>query len=327
MLRYSFVLMAGMLAAGPALAGSWADALFVEFSKDFGSVPRGPELNHYFRIKNTTNGVVTISGVRVSCGLCGWAQVQKGQLNPGEETTVHAKMLTRNFEGPKTVYVYVQFLQPQFDEVQLSVQCNSRSDVSLTPEAMAFGHSRRGDTPKQSATLTMYGNNQAQVTGVDSESNYVMTEYKEVARTDSEVSYQVTARLRSDTPPGRWFTDLWVKTNNPSIPRVRVPLTMEIESPLSISPALVSLGEVKVGEAVEKKVIVRGGKAFAIKGIKGAGNSLQVSDSVEGQKEVHVLTVRLKAAKPGAIAQTLRVVTDLKEEGEIEFQARAEIVK
>ena len=50
MLRYSVVLLAGCLAAGPAAAASWADRLFDEMSKDFGSVPRGPALVHHFRL-------------------------------------------------------------------------------------------------------------------------------------------------------------------------------------------------------------------------------------------------------------------------------------
>jgi len=40
---------------------------------------------------------------------------------------------------------------------------------------------------------------------------------------------------------------------------------------------------------------------------------------------VHVLTVKLKATAAGELNRTLRIVTDLPEEGEIEFQARAVI--
>ena len=67
MFRYYLVFAAGLCAASPATA-SWADLMFQELSKDFGSVPRGPALQHAFPLKNNTGEVVHIAGLRVSCG-------------------------------------------------------------------------------------------------------------------------------------------------------------------------------------------------------------------------------------------------------------------
>src|SRR5438874_7178039 len=157
MLRYSFVVLAGFLSAAPALAGSWGEGLFDEFSKDFGSVPHGQVLTHPFTIKNNTGQTVTISGVRVSCNLCTSATVLKGQLKPGEETSVSVRMDAGKFIGVKTVYIYVNFSEPQYDEVRLWVQANSRDDVNLTPDTVAFGRLKRGESASKSATITFYG--------------------------------------------------------------------------------------------------------------------------------------------------------------------------
>jgi hypothetical protein len=326
MLRYSFVLLAGLASALPALAGSWADGLFDELSKDFGSVPRGPELTHPFRIKNTTGNVVTISNVRVSCNRCSGATLLKNQLQPGEETALVAKMYTSQFEGPKTIWIYVQFSQPQFDEVRLWVQANSRADVAVTPDTLAFGHSKRGGTPEMSARVTLYGSGQSEITDVQSESNYVQVSREELSRQGTEVTYKVTARLRDDAPAGKWYTDIWLKTNNAEIPRVRLPLTVEIESALNVSTSPVALGQVKVGESAERKVILRGATPFKVTGVQGADEQLEVKDNTEGRKQVHVLTVKLKGARPGELNRTVRVITDLKDEGEIEFTAKGQVV-
>src|SRR5216684_2180956 len=93
MSRYCLIVAVGLVAAAPAAAGTWADALFDDLSKDFGSVPRGPTLTHPFRVVNNTKSPVAISGIRVSCG-CTSASAQKSTLQPGEETTVVAKMDT-----------------------------------------------------------------------------------------------------------------------------------------------------------------------------------------------------------------------------------------
>jgi hypothetical protein len=235
-------------------------------------------------------------------------------------------MYTSQFDGPRTIWIYVQFSQPQFDEVRLWVQANSRSVVAVTPDTLAFGHVRRGSTPEMTAKVTFYGNGQSEISEVQSESNYVQTSREELSRTATEVTYQVTARLRADAPPGKWYTDVWLKTNSADMPRVRLPLTVEIDSTLNVSTSPVSLGQVKVGESAERKIIIRAASAFRITGVKGADEQLKVKDSTDGSKQVHVLTVKLKGARAGEVNRTIRVITDLKDEGEVEFQARGQVV-
>src|SRR5262249_53683199 len=106
---------------------------------------------------------------------------------------------------------------------------------------------------------------------------------------------------------------------------IRVPLTVEIESALSISPSLVTLGQVKVGGETERKVVLRGVKPFRITSVRGADDEVLVRDSTTESKPVHVLTVTLKGTRAGEMDRTLRVITDLKEEGEIEFQAHGRV--
>ena len=326
MLRYSFVVVAGFLAAGPALAGSWADGMFQEFSKDFGSVPRGQVLTHPFSVKNNTGRTVTISSVRVSCALCTSATALKGQLQPGEETTVAVRMDAGKFLGIKTVYVYVTFSEPQYDEVRLWIQANSRDDVNLTPDALAFGQTRKGDTPTRSVTVTFFGGVPSEITEAQSDSNYVQARVGAPRRTATEVSYELTVKLRSDTPVGKWYTDVWVKTNNPSMPRVRVPLTVEVEPNVTVNFTTVALDDVKTGQTTERKLVVRGVVPFKITTIKGTDDVIEVNEGSPESKEQHVLTVRLKGGKPGDVSRTLKIVTDIKDEDEVEFRALGRVV-
>jgi len=326
MFRYSIVLLAGVWAASPALAGSWADALFDELSKDFGSAPRGPTLQHPFRIKNTTKSNVTISGVRVSCNVCSSANILKSRLEPGEETAVVVTMDTTRFSGVKTITVYVNFSQPSYEEVRLWVQANARDDISFSPDTIAFGQIKRGSAPTSATTVTFLGQPQAQIAEAKCESNYVQATFKEMKREGSEVSYRLTAKLRSDAPVGKWFTDVWVKTNIPSMPKVRVPLTVEIESALTLSPSAVALGEVQVGGEVDRRVILKGAKPFKIDRITGTDDQLAARDSSIDSKQVHVLTVTLKGAKAGEISRKLQIVTDLPEDNSIDFEAKGHVV-
>jgi hypothetical protein len=323
MMRYSVVLLAGLCATAPASAGAF-DPMFDSLSKDFGSVPRGPMLTHHFRVTNTTDQPVHVAGVRVSCG-CVSAAVLQDTLAPGQSTSLVAYMDTRRFSGLKSVTVYVQFDRPHWEEVRLWVQANGRDDLTVAPEALALGQAKRGSMPSGTVTVTSLGNAGWQIVGVERESNYVLPTLTETKRQGGEVSYQVTAKIRADAPVGKWFTDVWLKTNNPAMPRVRVPLTVEIESALSVSPGTVVLGQLKAGGEAERRVIVRGVKPFKITAVEGGDAELVVKDTTSDSRPVHVLTVKLKPSKAGEFNRTLKVITDLADDKEIEFQAKAQV--
>jgi hypothetical protein len=324
-MRHWFGIFASLALAGSVQAGSWADSLFTELSKDFASVPRGPMLSHPFHVKNNTNTPIHLHVSRVSCG-CVSAKEVSNVVPPGEETAILATMDTTRFQGLKNVTIYVTIDQPQYEEVRLWVQANSRDDVTVAPDAINFGQVKRNTTPSASANITFLGSGQWQVQGATCESNYVRTTVKEIRRQAYDVTYQLTAQLRPDSPVGKWYTDIWVQTNNPATPRVRVPVNVEIESALSVSPPIVDLGQVKMGGQAQRKVMVRGVKPFRINEIKGADGQLSVVDMTNESRPVHVLAITLKPGSSGDLKRQLRVLTDLAEESEIEFQAKAQIM-
>jgi hypothetical protein len=325
MSRYSLVLMAALGWTSMASAASWAEALFDELGRDFGSVPRGPTLTHAFRLTNKTGQTVHVAGVRVSCG-CVTAFATQTDLAPGEATSIQAQMDTRRFSGVKAVTIYVQFDQPRWEEVRLWVQANGRDDVTINPETLAFGQIKLGSGPAASANISFLGSNNWRIQEAQCDSNYVQATVQELRRAAGEVTYQVTAKLRPDVPAGKWYTDVWLKTNNPATPRVRVPLTVEIESALSVSPNVANLGEVKSGAEAARRVIIRGVKPFRITSVKGTDAEISVQDSSPESKSVHVLTIKLRADKPGEKNRTLHVITDLEDEGEVEFQAVGQVM-
>lgn len=325
MIRFSLICVALLGVATQVHAQSKAEAMFDELTRDFGSVPRGQEVTHPFRIVNNTKQPVRILNVRVSCGRCSHAQALQTYLQPGQETAIIAKMYTSQFIGNKSIKVFVLFDNPR-EEVQLWIQANSRDDVAFTPDNISFGQVKRGATPEKKITISFNGSAVTQITEIKSESNYVKPALHEVKRPGGASAYEITATLRDDTPAGKWYTDIWVTTNNPSIPKLRVPVTVEVEAPLSVSPSTVSLGQVKAGAETDRKVIIRGVRPFRIVGIFGTDKQLQVRSTNAGSETVHVLTVTINPNEPGDLTRRIRVQTDLATGGEIEFHAQAEVV-
>jgi hypothetical protein len=323
MFRSSAVFCVLLIWAGQARA-SWADSLFEETFRDFGSVPRGAVLTYPFRVVNNTGVNVHIASVRVSCG-CTSARAVESSIPAGKESAVVVQMDTRRFFHTKSVTVYVQFSQPRFEEVRLIVQANSRDDVAVMPDTLAFGKVKPGRVPTSTATITFLGV-QGQVTEVKSDSNFVKPAIKETRRQPGELTYELAASLRSDTPVGKWFTELWLQTDNPNMPKVRVPVTVEIDSPLSVTPNKIALGQVKRGTESDRKVILRGARPFRITQITGTDRQIQIRKTSSESKTVHVLTVTLRPNQAGELNRTIRVQTDLKSDENIEFTAQAEVI-
>jgi hypothetical protein len=323
MYRFSLLSVALLAVATQAQAQTKADGMFDELSRDFGSVPRGQLLTHYFRIVNNTDKPVQIGSVGVSCN-CVSARALQSVLQPGQETAIEAKMDTNRFSNSRTVTIYVLFAQPR-QEVRLWVQANSREDVTFTPDNLAFGHVKRGVEAESKITISFLGG-QTKIVEVKSDSNYVLPTMKELQRGNGETAYEITAKLRKDTPAGKWFTDVWLKTNNAGMQRLRVPVTVEVEAPLSINPGTVSLGQLKAGKEEERKVMIKGVRPFRIIGISGTDQKVQVRATSSESKSVHVLTVTLNPMEAGTINQRITVQTDLKTNGDITFNASAEVV-
>ncbi|MFO0967628.1 MAG: DUF1573 domain-containing protein [Gemmataceae bacterium] len=324
MFRFSVVSSALLLFAVTA-PPSWADGLFEETSRDFGVVPRGQVLTYPFRVVNNTSNTVVISGVRVSCNRCSSARALASTLAPGQETSVIATMNSGLFEGFKEITVYVSFSQPRFEEIQLKVRATSRDDLGFSPDSLNFGQVKRGKEATTSMTVTFYGMPTTQITEIKSESNYVVPSLEEVKRDGGEVVYKINGKLRADTPAGKWFTDLWIKTNNPAVPRLRVPATVEVEGSAATLPNTVALGKVKAGAETDRIVVLRGVKAFRILNISGTDDKVRVREEKTESNNVHTLTLTLLAAEPGELNRVIRIQTDLKS-GDIQFNAQAQIV-
>jgi hypothetical protein len=200
MLRFYVVLAAGLMAAAPVSAADWAQGMLSEAGKDFGLVPRGPSLTHYFQVTNNTGKPVHIAGVRVSCG-CTAATALQNHLAPGESTAIQAQMDTRRFSGHKQVTIYVSFDQPQWEEASVFVRAYGTDDISISPAEFVFSGKIKQGTPASAKVTVQFLGVNWQILGTESDSGYIEPAFKELRRDNGSVVYEVTASLRKDTPP------------------------------------------------------------------------------------------------------------------------------
>jgi hypothetical protein len=314
-----------VLAVCAGQASASARDFFTEFVKDFGTTPRGPALTHYFQVKNTSTQPVTLGTARVSCG-CVSANVLKNQLAPGETTAVVAVMDTRRIPQAgvtKTVTVYVPFLSPVLEEVELKVQAIARDDLVISPEGLAFGTVKKGKGGTATVKLTLYNFGGWQVSEPQSTGQYVSAEVKQVNRQPAEVTYELTATLKDDCPAGNWTADVWVKTNAPGVERLRVPVTVNVVASITANPEAVSIASAKVGETTEHRVLLTGASPFKIVEIKGTDDEVRIKTASDEARPVHILTVAVKPKAAGTIARSFEILTDSKEQPKVTVSLKA----
>ena len=317
MSRYLYALIVSISTVAPLAAADGLSALFDKQSHDFGNVPIGPLVQTSFNFKNTTNQNLHVASVRVSCG-CTAASNDGKIIAPGETGVIHANMDTRRFIGSKSVTIYVTFDQPRYEEVRLVVSAFGRSDIAVTPDSIAFGQVRKGAGASSTLNMTFAGG--TRVTEATAESGYVQLAIHEGQRTGGGASYELKATLRPDTPVGKWFTDVWVKTDNNS--RIRIPVTVEIEPALLVTPGNVQFDVAHVGTPEKKQVFVRGSQPFKILEVNGGDGVFTAAAASTDAKPVHILTVQFKPGKGGEFVKTLHIVTDLKDDNQVDVRVK-----
>lgn len=305
-----------VVGAAPAAAQGWADKMFKDgLTKDFGSVPRGAQLFHRFKITNIYAVPMEITNLRTSC-TCGTVTATVKKLEPREEGYVEVTMDTRRFTGSKTISIHVS-VGPQFTSTaELRVTATSRADVVFNPGQASFGVVARGKAPTQTVDVEYAGTLNWQVSEVVTNNAPVDVALKELYRRPGQVGYQVSVTLKPDAPAGALKQELFLKTNDPASPLVPLLVEATIQAPLSVTPDPVKLGALKVGEAKTQRVVVRGSKPFRILAIDGLGEGLTAEFPPEAAA-AHVVTVKCQPGKEGEFKRQLTIKTDLDKDAQV----------
>lgn len=317
MRKVALVLFAALTFSPAVIAQqpAWADKLFGgETIHDFGTVVRGAQLKHSFKITNIYKVQLDITEVRVSCG-CVRAEASAKVLQPNETATLNISMDGRQFVGSKTVRVFVT-VGPKFvSTATLTVSANARGDVAFGPTEIDFGNLHRGQTPTKPIDVEYVGNM----------ANWKVTEIVKNAGAPFELKvedlpalpngpprkgYRILATMKADPPTGSFKQEVVLKTNDPAAPVLTFPILGNVQAGLAVSPSPILVKDLKVGESQSKKVFVRASRPFRITAVEGQGDGVTV-DIPNRQDTTLVLTVHVNPTKVGDLRRKLLIRTDL----------------
>lgn len=259
---------------------------------DFGTVARSAKTEHRFPITNIYQQPMQISSVRASCG-CTTPIIEKQILQPGETGSILARFNTGTHTGQKKATLTVSITSPVHTELQLNVQGYIRSDIVFNPVEVNFGTVPEGAGKTLDVDLAYAGRSDWKVLDITAAEPYLKPSIQEVSRKNGQVSYKISVELLGNAPAGTIQTQLTLQTNDNRLTKVPLAVSGLIQSDLEVSPQQLALGELKAGETVVHRFVVRGAKPFRILEIQAEDMEIQF-EPTEEPKTAHLVVLKIK---------------------------------
>jgi hypothetical protein len=305
--------------ATPSLAQSLSDQLIpaADRAHDFGTVARAAKTEHRFEIKNPFSKPLHLRSISASCG-CTTPIIETEWIQPGETGSVLARFNTGTFTGDRKATLNLTIDSPNHLQLQLNVRGYIRSDIVINPGELNFGTVPVGESKQVEAVIEYAGRNDWKLTGI-SGSELVSGTLTETARSTGRVTYKLSAVLAPAAEPGPQATELILHTNDARLKSVPLSCLAQIEASLSVSPNNVSLGEMKPGQAIEKRLLVKGAVPFQILDVRVPNMEVHFEPSEE-PKAIQFLNLVLipeDDARAGDVRAKLAITTDMEGEKEV----------
>ncbi|MFM7076479.1 MAG: DUF1573 domain-containing protein [Planctomycetaceae bacterium] len=312
-LRALLVGLVGSCLAGaaPASAQDWAKQMFSETSHSFGTVAKGAKTEYRFTFRNKFKEDVHVVGVRTSCG-CTTPSVTKKDLKTHETSEVVAVFNTKTFVGQHGATLTVTFDKPFRAEVQLRVTGNIRGEVTFEPPFIDLGNVDIGKEVERKVRVTHLGGTPWVIKDVRSlNSNYAVT-LSQPLHTGTQSVYDLTLRLKPETPAGDLKGQLLLVTNDPRAEQIPMDVEGRVVAEVTVSPQLLALGTVSPGKSVTKNVVVRANRPFKVTGVECGADGCITCPVKDAAAPVHILPVTFQAGDAaGKVERQLRISTDL----------------
>ncbi|MFM8890888.1 MAG: DUF1573 domain-containing protein, partial [Planctomycetia bacterium] len=255
---------------------------------------------------------VHVVGVRPSCG-CTSPEGTVRDLKTHETGEGVAKFTTRTFLGQHGATLTVTFDKPYFAEVQLRVSGNIRGDVTFDPPFVDLGNVDLGKGASRSVLVSHVGSSPWEIKDVRSANSNFEVALSKPTHSSSQSFYDLTVRLKPETPAGYVKGQLILVTDDPRAAQIPMDVEGRVVAEVTVSPQLLALGTVKAGQSVTKNIVVRANRPFCVTSVSCADGCLTCEPKTTAAT-VHILPVTFAAGTmSGKVERQLKIATDLGE--------------
>ncbi len=317
--------MVVLVGAGVAGGQEWARAMFEELRHDLGVVARGSKIEHVFTFTNPYVEDVRIASIRSTCA-CTVPEYPEEAVRTYETGRVVAAFDTRRFLGRTDSTLTVVFDEPFPAEVQLYLECYIRGDVVLQPGKVEFGSVSEGETARREVSVRYAGRGDWQLLDVENPSEFLDVVLKEAARDGQRVDYNLVVTLGTDAPSGYLHEEVILVSDDEDRRKARVPVQVEalVVPSLSVRPASLTMGVVRLGESVTRNLVVQSRAPVEIVAIECDDGQFRFAVP-EGSRPLHVVPVTFTARDLGRHSARVVIRTDAADSATAEAQVHAQV--
>lgn len=274
-------------------------------SHDFKNVAKGSKSVHQFIIKNPFQETVHIASVSSSC-TCTVVEIldDKDSLQTYEETAIVAHFMTDRYDGHKNATITVVIDRPNRAVLQLNVQGEIRSDISM-PNLISLGPVPDGKEVSRTFTVEYTGpKSDWRIVDLKSDNEHLTGEIVDTTPGRGKITTKIKITLDEKAKPGALFEQFRLVSNDAENRR-EIPIVVRgtIGKTITISPPTVFLGFLEPGKVSPVRTVsLRGTKPFKITKLLCNNPEVQINfnpSENETPQTVYALPIRYTNPKDG----------------------------
>ena len=299
---------------------------------DVGVVDQGTAISHEFRLRNEGDAPLEITQVKPSCG-CAVAKYPSS-IAAGETGSIQTVVDTGDFRGPIAKSVQVFTNDPENPRIHLVIKANVKPLIEVQPGYARFIVVKGEEFETKEQTLWSADAPDLQILDVKSPFRYLKAEPRLTRERDPESKnsrneWKVDLSLAPNAPIGPMADFVVVRTNHPTQPEVRIPVSGFVRPPVAVIPPVLDFGARKVPEpylaTVEVKVLASGPITVDRAASDFAGVDVEVEE-VEAGRFYNLRVTLLPEAEKGKIDGLLTVHTSSRLQPKVYIQLTGKVL-
>lgn len=295
-----------------------AGAVFDIRDHDFGVVRQGEKLIHRFAFRNET--AMPLSIERIELSQPGMTSRFRRTIPAGEQGAITVEWDTSKASGAANGDAKVYFTDAGQPPMTLVLSAIVKPSIEITPYAAAFFSVYKGESARRKLTIINNEEPLLNITRIEPAGSHF------VASINTEAPgkrYTLQVDVLPDTPPGRYMEAVYLHTDQPATPTVKIGVNVLVKENLYANPETVDYGNVGLGylqknpntiELLNQTFLIKKRQGtFEIKSVTSNVPQVQLrQEPATGPSEVFQITASLdkQRLQPGKLKGTITIETD-----------------
>lgn len=309
-----------LCAALVALCAGWAGAqapriVLPEPTYNFGEADNSQTIERAFEVRNEGDAPLEIRNVRSSCG-CTVAHISHHVIEPGGSGTITGRLNLRGRNGPQNSMLTIESNDPAQPQVRASIVGKAVAVMTFYPPHVFFGNLASREAAEREVQIVGQSSDPFSITGVRVDQPWFDAAH-ETPGVNS--SHRIKLTSRSPLPLGALRAHLHVETDNPRMPSIDIPISVNVVGEIAFMPSQINVSAGS-DRPVTRYVMVQPGSVpeYTITGVEAPDPSIQVIVHPVAPSRYRIQLNNIVATEE-LDGQTLKIHTDVAGMDQIEI--------